>query len=65
MAFGDIGEIEHALDSRLVTLHSQIKARIPDRMTRTASWSPRCVETTPGRMMLAEILPQHPNCRSS
>jgi DNA-directed RNA polymerase subunit beta' len=27
MVFGDIGEIEHALDAKAVTLHSKIKAR--------------------------------------
>ena len=57
--FGEMGEIEHALESGDVTLHSKIKARWetvdeagkPVRMT---------LDTTPGRMKIAELLPRHP-----
>src|SRR6201999_3218223 len=59
MVFNDIGEIEHALFSGAVTLHAKIKARYK---TVDAEGKPitRRVESTPGRMMIAEILPRNP-----
>src|SRR5690625_4370994 len=60
MSFANMGEIEHALASGLVSLHSKIKARL--EMTHTdGTQAVELVETTPGRMMLLQILPQHPN----
>ena len=49
-AFADLGEIEHALDSGALHLHAPVKAR----------YDGRTVETTPGRMLLSQILPRHP-----
>ncbi len=59
MVFNDIGEIEHALFSNAVTLHAKIKARY---RTVDAEGKPvtRRVDSTPGRMMIAEILPRSP-----
>ena len=59
MIFNDIGEIEHALFSKSVTLHAKIKARYK---TVDAEGKPitRRVESTPGRMLIAEILPRNP-----
>ncbi len=59
MVFNDIGEIEHALFAKSVTLHAKIKCRYK---TVDAEGKPitRRVESTPGRMMIAEILPRHP-----
>ena len=59
MVFNDLGEIEHALFSNAVTLHAKIKARYK---TVDANGNPitRRVDSTPGRMMIAEILPRHP-----
>ncbi len=59
MIFNDIGEIEHALFAGVVTLHAKIKARYK---TVDAEGKPivRRVESTPGRMMIAEILPRNP-----
>src|SRR6059036_1322478 len=59
MVFNDIGEIEHALFSRSVTLHAKIKARYK---TVDAEGKPitRRVDSTPGRMLIAEILPRSP-----
>src|SRR6059036_2661940 len=59
MTFNDIGEIEHALFSRSVTLHAKIKARYK---TVDAEGKPitRRVDSTPGRMLIAEILPRSP-----
>jgi DNA-directed RNA polymerase subunit beta' len=58
MAFADVGEIQHALDTGAISLHAKIKARRksidPDGNPKT-----EIVETTPGRMLLSEILPLH------
>jgi len=60
MAFGTIGEVEHALSARAVTLHSPIKARI---QTVDSAGEPiiKVIATTPGRLLLAQILPKHPS----
>jgi DNA-directed RNA polymerase subunit beta' len=60
MLFGDMGEIEHALASGAVSMHAKIKARYH---TVDADNKPvrLVVDTTPGRMMLSEVLPRHPN----
>ena len=52
MVFADIGEIEHALDSKVVTLHTKIKARYHDGRCRRQAVIQR-VETTPGRMLMS------------
>ncbi len=59
MVFGSIGEIEQALESKAVSLHAHIRARYH---TVDADNNPavRRVESTPGRMLLSEILPRNP-----
>jgi DNA-directed RNA polymerase subunit beta' len=59
MVFNDIGEIEHALFADAVTLHAKIEARYKtvDQNNRPIV---RRVKSTPGRMMIAEILPRSP-----
>jgi DNA-directed RNA polymerase subunit beta' len=57
MAFGSIGEIEHALASKSVTFHSKVKARIKIVNAKGELETIR-VDTTPGRMKLYEILPR-------
>jgi DNA-directed RNA polymerase subunit beta' len=59
MVFTNVGEIEQALASKAVTLHSRIKSRYEtvDEEGRPVT---RRVETTPGRMLLSEILPRSP-----
>ena len=59
MVFTDVGEIEQALESKAVSLHSRIKARF-DTVDENGDPIVRRVETTPGRMLLSEILPRHP-----
>ncbi|MGE3781826.1 MAG: DNA-directed RNA polymerase subunit beta' [Alphaproteobacteria bacterium] len=59
MAFTNVGEIEQALASQAVTLHSKIKARF-EAVDEHGQTVVRRVETTPGRMLLSEILPRHP-----
>ena len=60
MAFADIGEIERALDAGVVSLHSKIKARYRT-MDKDGNPVAFRVDTTPGRMILSEVLPRHPN----
>ncbi len=57
--FGSIGEIESALEAGVVSLHTKIKARYE---TVDANNKPLrlTIDTTPGRMKLAELLPRHP-----
>ncbi len=59
MVFGNIGEIEQALEAKAVTLHTRIKSRY---RTVDADNKPVVlrVDTTPGRMLLSEILPRTP-----
>ena len=59
MVFSSIGEIEQALESKAVSLHAHVQARYH---TVDADGNPvvRRVETTPGRMLLSEILPRNP-----
>ena len=59
-AFGTMGEIEHALYAKAVTLHDKIRARF-DTVDAGGNPVSPVVVTTPGRMMIAQILPKHPN----
>ncbi|MBI4968566.1 MAG: DNA-directed RNA polymerase subunit beta' [Rhodospirillales bacterium] len=60
MAFANVGEIQHALDNKIVTLHTRIKCRYKGVDEQGKPITVR-VETTPGRMLLSEVLPRHPN----
>ena len=59
MVFSSIGEIEQALQSKAVSLHARVQARYH---TVDADNQPivQRVTTTPGRMLLSEILPRNP-----
>jgi DNA-directed RNA polymerase subunit beta' len=59
MAFTNIGEIEQALQEGVITLHSKIKARI-SRVDENSEMKTFRVDTTPGRMLLGQLLPQSP-----
>ncbi|HEX2940165.1 MAG TPA: DNA-directed RNA polymerase subunit beta', partial [Rhodopila sp.] len=59
-AFGRIGEIEHALFAKAISLHDKIKARYETVDAGGNAIRP-IVVTTPGRMMIGQILPKHPN----
>ncbi len=57
MAFANMGEIEHAIAAKAVTLHTKIKGR---------AWTyengvrvNKIFDTTPGRMILGQLLPDH------
>ena len=54
--FIDLNEIEKALESGDITLHTKIYARILDNNNQLIK-----VETTPGRMILGNILPKNKN----
>ncbi len=58
MVFTDLGEIHHALEVSTVTLHTKIRSRITT-MDSTGEMVTQVVATTPGRMVLSEILPRH------
>ncbi len=59
MVFSGIGEIRLALEHGVVTLHSKIGSRY---LTVDADSKPviQRLDTTPGRMLLSEVLPRHP-----
>ena len=59
MAFVDVGEVQQALDAGFVTLHSKIRARYRTVDESNNSVTTR-VDTTPGRLLLSEILPRNP-----
>ncbi|MDX1422552.1 MAG: DNA-directed RNA polymerase subunit beta', partial [Kiloniellales bacterium] len=59
MVFADLGEIQHALEVGAVTLHSKIRARMTT-MDSSGEMVTHVAATTPGRMLLSEILPRHP-----
>ncbi|MBM3479638.1 MAG: DNA-directed RNA polymerase subunit beta' [Alphaproteobacteria bacterium] len=60
MAFRDVAELEQALFHKRVTLHAKVRCRYH---TIDAQNQPivQVVTTTPGRMLLSQILPRHPN----
>ncbi len=55
--FGSLDEIEHALDAGVVTLHTKIKARW-ESIDLNGDPIREIVETTPGRMKVAQVLPK-------
>ena len=59
MIFSSIEELTIALDQGVVSLHTKIKCRY---QTLDENFQPHTltVDTTPGRMMVSEILPKHP-----
>ncbi|MBT8471207.1 MAG: DNA-directed RNA polymerase subunit beta', partial [Marinicaulis sp.] len=58
--FATIEEIEHALATGVVTLHTKIKARW-ESVDNDGGPIREIVETTPGRMMVAQVLPKDGN----
>ncbi|WP_237477071.1 DNA-directed RNA polymerase subunit beta' [Lichenibacterium dinghuense] len=57
MAFSNMGEIEHALAAKSITLHTKIKGRAwtyEDGVRKS-----KIFDTTPGRMILGQLLPNH------
>ncbi|MFW2391927.1 MAG: DNA-directed RNA polymerase subunit beta', partial [Methyloceanibacter sp.] len=59
MIFGSIAEVQHALDSKAVSLHAKVKGRFITR-DDDGNWVSYIYDTTPGRMLLGELLPRRP-----
>ena len=57
--FADIGEIEAALEAGVVTVSTKIKARFSE-MNPEGVLVRKVIDTTPGRMKIAALLPHHP-----
>ena len=62
MAFGDMGELQHALDSKVVTLHTKIKGRVKS-VDADGNIVSKIYDTTPGRLIIGETLPKNPNIK--
>ncbi|MCB2114695.1 MAG: DNA-directed RNA polymerase subunit beta', partial [Parvularculaceae bacterium] len=60
MVFGSMSEIEHALEAGAVTLHTKIRARW-ESVDKDGEPIREIVETTPGRMKVAQVLPKDGN----
>ncbi|HEL3785678.1 TPA: DNA-directed RNA polymerase subunit beta' [Stenotrophomonas maltophilia] len=61
MAFANIAEVKRAYDNRVVELHARVKVRITEVVTdEDGNKQPKSsiVDTTIGRALLAEILPE-------
>ncbi len=58
MAFANVGELQKALDDKVVDLHAKISARYCG-VDDDGEPNVIRVETTPGRMLLSELLPRH------
>ncbi len=58
MAFANMNEIQMALDNQVITLHSRIKARWHSVTPEGEPFS-EVVETTAGRMLMAQYLPRN------
>ena len=58
MVFRDPGEVEYALAHKMVSMHSRIKARI-SQTDEAGVTTTRVYDTTPGRVLLAQLLPKH------
>ncbi|AQR73533.1 DNA-directed RNA polymerase subunit beta' [Sphingomonas sp. LM7] len=57
MLLGDMSEVHQALNAGAVTLHTKITSRVPQTDEEGKQYLKR-YETTPGRMLLGETLPQ-------
>jgi DNA-directed RNA polymerase subunit beta' len=60
MAFSDLNEVEMALEVKAVTLHSKIKMRFAI-MGDNGKIKHEVIDTTPGRMLVAQYLPKNAN----
>ena len=58
--FGSLAEIDAALDAKAVTLHAKVKARF-DEADAEGRIKARVIDTTPGRMKIASLLPKNVN----
>ncbi|MFO1099326.1 MAG: DNA-directed RNA polymerase subunit beta' [Xanthobacteraceae bacterium] len=57
--FGNLADIDHALNQRAITLHTKIKYRW-DGVDENGEDVRRWYDTTPGRVVLGQVLPRNP-----
>ena len=62
MVFGDMGELQHALDNKVVTLHTKIKGRVKS-VDADGNVVTKIYDTTPGRLIIGETLPKSANVK--
>jgi DNA-directed RNA polymerase subunit beta' len=60
MIFRGVGEIQHALTAGVVSLHAKVKCRYTD-IDEDGKKVYRIVESTPGRLIVSELLPRNIN----
>ena len=60
MVFADVDEIHHALESKSVTLHAKVKVRWKT-VDADGNEVTMLVDTTPGRMLVGQLLPKNAN----
>ena len=63
-AFGTVGEIEFALTAGAIKLHDKIRARVKN-MNAEGEVKSSIVVTTPGRMLIGQLLPLNANLNFS
>ena len=59
LRFGSIEEVEMALNNHLVNYHSIIECRL-EFMGEDGKIIRKTIETTPGRVLLSQVVPKHP-----
>ena len=62
LMISDVGELEHALEGGQVTLHAKIKVRF-EGVDERGKKQIRVIDTTPGRFMIASLLPKEKGMR--
>jgi DNA-directed RNA polymerase subunit beta' len=62
LVFGSISEVRHALEAKAVSLHSKIRARFRG-LDAEGNETVEIVDTTPGRMLIGELLPKKPGVK--
>ncbi|HRY07916.1 MAG TPA: DNA-directed RNA polymerase subunit beta', partial [Hyphomicrobiaceae bacterium] len=62
MLFSSVPEIHHALEAGAVTLHAKVKGRV-STLDEDGKEISRVYETTPGRMLLGELMPRVPGVK--
>ena len=60
--FSSVPEVQHAMESGAVTLHAKVKARFTG-VDADGNEVSEIVETTPGRMLIGELLPKRPGVK--
>ena len=60
MIFRGTGEIQHAIANNELSLHAKIKCRY-EGVDAEGNKKYEIVDSTPGRMILSDLLPRHPN----